>query len=76
MNDDEELQFELVDTPQPWWDALMAKYTEQSSLEELRRFISLWVCVEAGAAPDKMADIAGKHERFLKGTTLRTVEEK
>lgn len=74
MSDEEELDIELIDTPQPWWDALMGKYIEQSSPEELRRFISLWVCVEAGAAPEKMAEVAAKHERFLKGTGPRAVE--
>lgn len=71
---DEELELELVDTPQPWWDALTAKYTEQASMDELRRFISLWICVESGANPDKMAETAAKHERFLKGTGPRAVE--
>lgn len=71
---DEDLEFEIIDTPQPWWEALMARYIEEAGFDEVRRFISLWVCVEAGANPDKMADAAGKHERFLKSTGPRAVE--
>ena len=76
MGDDEEFELGLIDQPQPWWDTLMGRYIEEAGIDELRRFISLWVGVESQAIPEKMAETAAKNERFLKGNTLKAVDDK
>lgn len=57
-----------------WWASLMANYTGEINADEMRRFISVWVCVESGAIPEKIPDTAQKIERFLKGSGPRAVE--
>ena len=59
-----------------WWADLVAKYTADIDKDELRRFICLEVAAEAMANPDKLAEVASKYERFLKGKTLSAVEDK
>jgi hypothetical protein len=71
---DEDLELAIVSGPQQWWDDLMARYVEEAAFDELRRFICLWVSIDAGANPEKVADLAAKQERFLKGTGPRAVE--
>lgn len=73
MSDEIELIPER-DLDPAWWAALMASYTDGIDTNELRRFISVWVCVESGAQPEKMPDTAAKIERFLKGSGPRAVE--
>lgn len=76
MSDDfEEEQFP-PNRDATWWSELVAKYTADIDAGELRRFVCLEVAAEAMASPDKLADVAAKYERFLKGKTLSAVEDK
>ena len=71
MSDEIEPDFAIDDD---WWSSLMERYLDGVEFDEMRRFVSLWICSESMAVPEKMADTAQKIERFLKGSGPRAVE--
>lgn len=77
MNEeDEELDIELIpDDTRTWYAKMIDKYMEDVSVEEIRRFLCLDMATMY-SSPEMAAKNAQAFERFLKGSSLRAVEDK